>query len=46
LSLSLETVTQTFAILAKRGFDKTHTAVVMTEETLKALQQVVVRDPV
>lgn len=46
LSLPLETVTQTFAILAKRGVGKTHTAVVMTEEILKAGQQVVVCDPI
>lgn len=46
LNLPLETVTQTFAILAKRGVGKTHTAVVMTEEILKAGQQVVVCDPI
>src|SRR5262245_12947272 len=46
LKLPLETVTQTFAILAKRGVGKTHTAVVMTEEILKAGQQAVVCDPI
>lgn len=45
-SLPLEAVTQTFAILAKRGVGKTYTAAVMTEEMLKAQQQVVVADPV
>lgn len=46
LKLPIETVTQTFAILAKRGVGKTHCAVVMTEELLKAGQRVVVVDPV
>jgi uncharacterized protein len=39
-------VTQTFAILAKRGAGKTYTSVVMVEEMLKAGLQVVVVDPV
>jgi hypothetical protein len=46
LSLPLDAVTQTFAILAKRGVGKTYTASVMTEEMLKASLQVVVIDPV
>lgn len=46
LQLPIETVTQTFAILAKRGVGKTHTAVVMAEEILKSGQQLVVADPV
>lgn len=41
-----EAVTQTFAILAKRGKGKTYTASVMTEELLKANRQVIVVDPV
>lgn len=44
--LPLEAVTQTFAILAKRGVGKTYTAKVLTEEMLKAGQQVVVIDPI
>jgi DNA helicase HerA-like ATPase len=34
-SIPAEAVTQTFAILAKRGVGKTYTAAVMTEEFLK-----------
>ncbi len=45
LSLPIEMVTQTTAILAKRGAGKTHTAVVLTEELLDAGQQVVILDP-
>jgi uncharacterized protein len=45
LSLSLDAVTQTFAVLAKRGVGKTYTASVMAEEMLKAGQQVVALDP-
>ncbi len=45
LSLPVEMVTQTAAILAKRGVGKTHTAVVITEELLTADQQVVILDP-
>jgi len=45
-SLPLDAVTQTFAILAKRGAGKTFTALVMTEEMLKASLQVVVVDPI
>lgn len=44
-SLSVEAVTQTFAILAKRGVGKTHNASVMAEEMLKAGQQIVAIDP-
>jgi hypothetical protein len=46
LSLPLEAVTQTFAVLAKRGVGKTYTSAVMAEEMLKAGQQIVVADPV
>lgn len=46
LSLPAEAVTQTFAILAKRGVGKTYTASVLTEEMLKAGLQVVVADPI
>ena len=45
LSLPLEAVTQTFAILAKRGAGKSYTASVMAEEMLKAGQQIVAIDP-
>lgn len=44
-SLSLDAVTQTFAVLAKRGVGKTHNSSVMAEEMLKAGQQVVAIDP-
>lgn len=46
LSLPIEAVTETFAILAKRGKGKTNTAVVMAEEMISAGQPVVVIDPV
>jgi len=46
LSLPVEAVTQTFAILAKRGAGKTYTAAVMVEEMLKAGLQLMVVDPV
>jgi hypothetical protein len=46
LPIPLEAVTQTFAILAKRGSGKTYTALVMVEEMLKAGLQTVVVDPV
>lgn len=46
LSLPKEAVTQTFAVLAKRGVGKTYTGCVMTEEMLAAGQQVVVVDPI
>lgn len=46
LTLPQEAVTQTFAILAKRGVGKTYTASVLTEELLKAKLPVAVVDPV
>ncbi len=46
LALPLEAVTQTFAIIAKRGVGKTYLALVVVEELLKADQAVVVVDPV
>lgn len=46
LTLPLEAVTQTFAILAKRGVGKTYTALVLVEELLKANLPVVVIDPI
>lgn len=46
LALPTEAVTQTFAILAKRGVGKTYTASVMTEELLGAGLQVIVADPI
>ena len=46
LKLPLEAVTQTFAILAKRGVGKTYTGAVLVEEMLAARQQVVVADPI
>ncbi len=45
LNLPLDAVTQTFAIMAKRGVGKTHTASVMAEEMLKQGQPIVVYDP-
>jgi len=46
LSLPDEAVTQTFAILAKRGVGKTYTASVMVEEMLKSNLHVIVIDPI
>lgn len=46
LSLPLEAVTQTFALLAKRGSGKTYTAAVMIEEMAAAALPVAVLDPV
>jgi DNA helicase HerA-like ATPase len=46
LQLPVEAVTETFAILAKRGAGKTYIAAVMVEELLQAGLQVVVADPV
>jgi uncharacterized protein len=46
LSLPVEAVTETFAILAKRGSGKTYTAAVMVEEMLDAQLPVIVIDPV
>lgn len=44
-SLPIGSVTQTFAILAKRGVGKTYTGSVMAEEMLSQHQQIVVLDP-
>ena len=44
-ALPHEAVTQTFAILAKRGVGKTYTASVMAEEMLRAGHQVIAIDP-
>lgn len=44
-SLPIEAVTQTLAVLAKRGVGKTYTASVLAEEMLKAGQQVIALDP-
>lgn len=44
-TLPVEAVTQTFAILAKRGVGKTYTASVMAEEMLKAHQSIIALDP-
>lgn len=46
LQLPAEAVTETFAILAKRGVGKTYTASVLVEELLKAGLHVVVVDPI
>lgn len=46
VDLPLEAVTETFAILAKRGSGKTYTAKVLVEEMLGAGLPVVVADPV
>lgn len=46
LDLPPDAVTQTFAILAKRGSGKTYTASVLAEELLKAGLHVVIADPV
>lgn len=46
LELPDEAVTQTFAILAKRGVGKTYTASVMVEEMLKNNLHVAVVDPI
>jgi len=46
LELPVEAVTETFAILAKRGKGKTNTAVVMAEEMIGAGHPVVMIDPV
>src|SRR3954471_6994001 len=45
LSLPLDAVTSTFAVMGIRGSGKTHTASVMAEEMLKAGQPIVVYDP-
>jgi hypothetical protein len=46
LELPPEAITQTFAILAKRGVGKTYTASVFVEEIIKAKLPVVVVDPI
>lgn len=46
LELPDEAVTQTFAILAKRGVGKTYTASVMVEEMLENNMHVIVIDPI
>ena len=45
VTLPLESVTQTFATLAKRGVGKSYLAAVVAEELLKAGQLVVIIDP-
>lgn len=45
LALPIESVTESIAILAKRGAGKTYAASVLVEEMLKAKLQVVVLDP-
>ena len=40
-----DAVTQTFAILARRGVGKTYTALVLVEELLGAGAQAVIADP-
>jgi len=45
LSLPSEALTETFAVLAKRGAGKSYAASVMAEEMLQAQLQVVVMDP-
>lgn len=45
LTLPVDAVTETFAILAKRGSGKTYTAKVLVEELVDAGQQVCVIDP-
>lgn len=45
LTLPLDAVTNTFAIMAKRGVGKTHTASVLAEEMLKLGQPIVAYDP-
>jgi hypothetical protein len=46
LELPAQAVTETFAILGKRGMGKTNTSVVLTEEMIGAGAAVVVLDPV
>jgi hypothetical protein len=46
LRLPAEAVTETFAILAKRGMGKTYTASVLAEELLGAGLQTVIADPI
>ncbi len=46
LVLPVEAVTETFAILAKRGAGKTYTAAMLVEEMMGAGLPVVIVDPV
>lgn len=46
LSLPLDAVTQTFALIGQRGVGKTHTASVLIEEMLEQRQRVTVIDPI
>lgn len=46
VTLSLDAVTQTFAVLGKRGSGKTNTASVLTEQLIKAGLPVVYVDPI
>jgi len=46
LNLPVEAVTQTFALMGKRGVGKTHTAVVIVEEMLGNNLPVCVVDPI
>ena len=46
LDLPDDAVTQTFALLARRGAGKTHTGSVLAEEMLDAGHQIVVLDPI
>ena len=46
LRLPLDLITETAAIIAKRGVGKTYTASVITEELLKAGGHVIAIDPV
>lgn len=45
LTLPLDAVTESFAIVGRRGSGKTHTAVVMAEEMIRAGVPIVVADP-
>lgn len=45
LTLPVSVVTQTFAILAKRGVGKSYTASVMAEEMLESKQPIIALDP-
>ncbi|MDX6480341.1 MAG: hypothetical protein QOG85_851 [Gaiellaceae bacterium] len=46
LSLPIEAVTETFAVVGKRGTGKTNFGVVLVEELIRAKQPVIVIDPV
>jgi hypothetical protein len=45
LSITMDGVTESFAVLGRRGSGKTHSASVLAEEMLKTGQQVVIIDP-